>query len=85
MFKNLNISIPGNTVVAALNPLVFLEHEAVLGGFSCLYWLVKHEITHHTNYSALLDLAQLLGCQYFEKLKASVLNSILLCWFACPE
>ena len=51
----------------------------MIGGFKCLYWLVKHEIAHHTNYSALLDLAQLLGCQYFEKLKASILNSILLC------
>ncbi|XP_062239338.1 zinc finger protein 862-like [Platichthys flesus] len=46
-----------------------MEHEAIIGGFKCLYWLVKHEIAHHTNYPALLDLADLLGCEYFSKLR----------------
>ncbi|KAK1877284.1 UDP-glucose 4-epimerase [Dissostichus eleginoides] len=47
---------------------VVLEHEAVVGAFKCLYWLIKHEIAHHTNYPALLELANLLGCTYFDKL-----------------
>ncbi|KAK5853452.1 hypothetical protein PBY51_014602 [Eleginops maclovinus] len=53
----------------AFQPILNLEHEAIIGGFKCLYWLVKHEIAHHTNYPALLDLADLLGCEYFAKLK----------------
>ncbi|XP_034075010.1 E3 SUMO-protein ligase KIAA1586-like [Gymnodraco acuticeps] len=52
-----------------------MEHEAVIGGFKCLYWLVKNEIAHHTNYPKLLSLAQLLGCDYFEKLKVDQRNN----------
>ncbi|KAK5878740.1 hypothetical protein CesoFtcFv8_024121 [Champsocephalus esox] len=42
------------------------SHEAVIGGFKCLYHLTKKEHAHHTNYADLLELAELLGCQYFE-------------------
>ncbi|KAI9546634.1 hypothetical protein NQZ68_024532 [Dissostichus eleginoides] len=59
----------GYSVMQAFEPTVIMEHEAVIGGFKCLYWLVKNEIAHHTNYPKLLSLAQLLGCDYFEKLK----------------
>lgn len=52
--------------------VVILEHEAVIGGFKCLYHLTKKEQAHHTNYADLLELAELLGCQYFEKLKVNV-------------
>ncbi|XP_063740542.1 uncharacterized protein LOC134865072 [Eleginops maclovinus] len=58
----------------AFQPILNLEHEAIIGGFKCLYWLVKHEIAHHTNYPALLDLADLLGCEYFAKLKEAELK-----------
>ncbi|KAK5921451.1 hypothetical protein CgunFtcFv8_025156 [Champsocephalus gunnari] len=54
-----------------------MEHEAVIGGFKCLYWLVKNEVAHHTNYPQLLSLAQLLGCDYFEKLKVDQRNRIV--------
>lgn len=53
----------------SFEPTVVVEHEAVIGGFKCLYWLTKNEIAHHTNYSKLLGLAELLGCDYFRKLK----------------
>ncbi|KAF3841449.1 hypothetical protein F7725_007311 [Dissostichus mawsoni] len=52
-----------------------MEHEAVVGAFKCLYWLIKHEIVHHTNYPALLDLANLLGCTYFDKLNIGYYRS----------
>ncbi|KAJ8364069.1 hypothetical protein SKAU_G00129000 [Synaphobranchus kaupii] len=38
----------------AFEPVIFMEHETIIGGFKCLYWLVKNEISHHTNYSKLL-------------------------------
>ena len=59
----------GSSVLVAFEPVVVLEHEAVIGAFKCLYHLTKREQSHHTNYPALLDLAELLGCDYFEKLK----------------
>ncbi|KAL1251696.1 hypothetical protein QQF64_019492 [Cirrhinus molitorella] len=62
----------GNTVLSSFEPTVVLEHEVVVGAFKCLYWLIKHEIAHHTNYSALLQLANLLGCTYFDKLNVSI-------------
>lgn len=52
--------ISGNTVLAAFEPTVVLEHEAVVGASKCLYWLIKHEIARHTNYPALLQLAPIL-------------------------
>ncbi|XP_034085010.1 uncharacterized protein LOC117554649 isoform X7 [Gymnodraco acuticeps] len=65
----------GYSVMQAFEPTVIMEHEAVIGGFKCLYWLVKNEMAHHTNYPKLLSLAQLLGCDYFEKLKVDQRNN----------
>ncbi|KAK1903321.1 Zinc finger protein 862 [Dissostichus eleginoides] len=65
----------GYSVMQAFEPTVIMEHEAIIGGFKCLYWLVKNEMAHHTNYPKLLSLAQLLGCDYFEKLKVDQRNN----------
>ncbi|KAI4822899.1 hypothetical protein KUCAC02_008420 [Chaenocephalus aceratus] len=66
--------IQGSSVLVAFDPVITLEHEAVIGGFKCLYLLTKKEHAHHTNYADLLELAELLGCQYFEKLKIGKTN-----------
>ncbi|XP_046907044.1 zinc finger protein 862-like isoform X3 [Hypomesus transpacificus] len=65
----------GVSVMDSFEPTIVLEHEAVIGGFKCLYWLVKNEKAHHTNYSKLLSLAELLGCDYFKKLKIDHRNN----------
>ncbi|XP_073672240.1 zinc finger protein 862-like [Paramisgurnus dabryanus] len=65
----------GYSVVQAFEPNIIVEHEAIIGGFKCLYWLVKNEIAHHTNYPKLLSLAELLGCDYFKKLKVDQKNN----------
>ncbi|XP_073718948.1 zinc finger protein 862 isoform X2 [Misgurnus anguillicaudatus] len=65
----------GISVMDSFEPTVVVEHEAVIGGFKCLYWLTKNEIAHHTNYSKLLGLAELLGCDYFRKLKIDKRNN----------
>ena len=57
--------------MASFDPIIVLEHEAIIGGFKCLYWLVKNEIAHQTNYPKLLSLAELLGCDYLKKLKVT--------------
>lgn len=56
-------------IVDAFVPVLTMEHAAIIGGFQCLYWLLKHEVAHHTKYPALLDLGKMLGCDYFSKLK----------------
>ncbi len=56
----------------SFEPTVVLEHVVIIGGFKCLYWLVKNELAHHTNYPKLLNLAELLGGDYFRKLKVNV-------------
>ncbi|KAK7141431.1 hypothetical protein R3I93_010952 [Phoxinus phoxinus] len=65
----------GISVINSFEPTIVLEHEAVIGGFKCLYWLVKNELAHHTNYPKLLSLAELLGCDYFRKLKIDRRNN----------
>ncbi|KAL7373291.1 hypothetical protein ABVT39_003142 [Epinephelus coioides] len=65
----------GFSVMDAFEPTVVVEHEAVMGGFKCLYWLIKNELAHHTNYPKLLSLAELLGCDYFKKLKIDQRNN----------
>ena len=59
-------------MLVAFEPVIIFEHEAVIGGFKCLYHLTRKEQAHHTNYADLLELAELLGCHYFEKLKVNV-------------
>ncbi|KAL7390376.1 hypothetical protein ABVT39_020024 [Epinephelus coioides] len=57
----------GISVMNAFEPTV--EHEAVIGGFKCFYWLIKNKLARHTNCPKLLSLAELLGCDFFRKLK----------------
>ncbi|KAK0132440.1 hypothetical protein N1851_032668 [Merluccius polli] len=64
-----NSIVSGYSVMHAFEPVIIMEHKA------CLYWLVKNEIAHHTNYGKLLSLAQLLGCDYFLKLKIDRRNN----------
>lgn len=56
--------------MVAFDRVIVLEHKAVVGGLKCLYRITKRKQAHHTNYP-LLDLAELLGCNYFEKLKVN--------------
>ncbi|MEQ2264271.1 hypothetical protein XENORESO_017046, partial [Xenotaenia resolanae] len=58
------------SVVHAFEPNII-----VTGGFEFLDWLVKNKTAHHTNYSKLLSLAELLGCDYFTKLKVDQKNN----------
>lgn len=37
------------------------------------YEIAYHEIAYHTNYPKLLSLAELLGCDYFTKLKVNLI------------
>ncbi|KAI4800828.1 hypothetical protein KUCAC02_007057, partial [Chaenocephalus aceratus] len=55
---------------AGFEPTVIMQHEAVIGGFTCLY-----EMAHPTNYPQLFSSA--LGCDYFEKLKVDQRNTQL--------
>lgn len=57
-------------MVAAFDPVIVLEHEAVIGGFIN---------AHHTNYPALLELAELLGCDHFKKLKVKNYHATVYC------
>ena len=34
------------SIAAAFKPVINMEHEAIIGGFKCLYWLLKHITAH---------------------------------------
>ena len=38
--------VVGLSIAAAFEPVINMEHEAIIGGFKCLYWLLKHAIAH---------------------------------------
>ena len=48
--------VVGLSIAAAFEPVINMEHEAVIGGFECLYWLQNHVIAHQLTYS--IDLMQ---------------------------
>lgn len=58
--------------MAAFDPVIVLY---------CLYYLTKREQAHHTNYPALLELAELLGCDYFKKLKVNNCHATVYCLY----
>ena len=41
--------VVGLSIAAAFEPVINMEHEAIIGGFKCLYWLLKHAIAHQGN------------------------------------
>ena len=34
------------SITAAFGPVIKMELEAIIGGFKCLHWLLKHKIVH---------------------------------------
>ena len=48
--------VVGLSIAAAFEPVINMEHEAIIGGFKCLYWLLKHVIAHQLTFNA--DLMQ---------------------------
>lgn len=56
-------------VRAALEDAISHERRAVVGALKCVYFLVKSELPHTTNFSGLLDLAISLGCDYLRNLR----------------
>ena len=53
----------------AMEETVSLQTKAVLRCFQVVYWLVKQELPHHTNYTSLLKRVEDLGCDYSKALK----------------
>jgi hypothetical protein len=47
-------------IAQALELEVCHEKKAVKGAMQCLYWLVRSEIPHTTNYSSLVDAVRLM-------------------------
>ena len=48
--------VVGLSIAAAFEPVIIMEHEAIIGAFKCLYWLLKHAITHQLTFN--FDLMQ---------------------------
>lgn len=48
---------------------VDLNRSAVKVAMQCLYWLVKHEIPHISNYGSLLKAVEFMGCERLHHLR----------------
>lgn len=75
--------ISDNAVLTSFDPTVVLEHQAVVGGFKCLYWAIKHEIAHHTNCAALQEPSNILGSTCFDNFSVSFAPKRIQCF--CPK
>ena len=43
--------VVGLSIAAAFEPVINMEHETIIGGFKCLYWLLKHKIAHQLTFN----------------------------------
>ena len=48
--------VVGFSLTAAFKPVINMKQEAIIGGFKCLYWPLKHEIAHQLTFNT--DLMQ---------------------------
>ena len=55
-------------IIQALQKELSLKKSAVKAAVQCLYWLVKSEIPHTTNYNSLLKTVQFIGCKKLKHL-----------------
>ena len=50
------VYVVGVSITAAFEPVINMEHEAIIGGFKWLYWLLKQVIAHQLTFNT--DLMQ---------------------------
>ena len=43
--------VVGLSIAAAFEPVINMEHKTIIGGFKCLYWLLKHKIAHQLTFN----------------------------------
>ena len=48
--------VVGLSLTAAFESVINMEHETIIGGFKCLYWLLKHKIAQQLTFN--IDLMQ---------------------------
>ena len=68
---SLAVSEATGGICAAFQEAISQEHRAVIGGLNCMYFLIRNEISHTTNFSGLIDLAIDLGSDYLCTLRQS--------------
>ncbi|XP_078000900.1 zinc finger protein 862-like [Glandiceps talaboti] len=61
-------------ITDAIQRVVTLEMEALIGALRCVYFLMKRELPHTTNLVPLLDLVKSLGCSYLDCLQSTERN-----------
>ena len=54
-----------------LQTQVSFNEAAIKTVMQCLYWLVKEEILHTTNYSSLLNAVEFMGCTQLKHFQCS--------------
>ncbi|KAI4793625.1 hypothetical protein KUCAC02_032599, partial [Chaenocephalus aceratus] len=66
----------GYSAMQAFEPTVIMEHEAVIGGFKCLYWLLKSDQRNNYQSHRIVDemleiLAQIVELPILEEIRSS--------------
>lgn len=69
METQLGIANVDGGIQGAFEQVISAERKAFIGHLKCMYWLIKTEVPHTTNFESLIDLCQSLGCEYLSDIK----------------
>lgn len=53
----------------AFKEVITVEQKAFIGHLKCMYWVIKAEVSHTTNFESLIELCESLGCEYLKKIR----------------
>ncbi|XP_041377442.1 protein FAM200A-like [Gigantopelta aegis] len=64
----LELELRATTSTGGIEASITLEQQAFMSSLQAMYWLVKNELPHTTNFGSLLQLLQDVGCKYLDSL-----------------
>ena len=68
MEVQLGLTAVDGGIEGAFKEVITVERKAFIGHLKCMYWLIKAEVSHTTNFESLIELCESLGCEYLKKI-----------------
>ena len=69
MEAQLGLTAVDGGIKGALKEVMSAERKAFIGHLKCMYWLIKAEVPHTTNFESLVELCESLGCEYLQNIR----------------
>ena len=69
MEAQLGLTAVDGGIKSALKEVMSAEQKAFIGHLKCMYWVMKTEVPHPTNFESLVELCESLGCEYLQNIR----------------